>query len=96
MGAHHLPQSLEASVVEPLRTSHAADRPRQLKGWRTVRELRDELRFPSDKACRAWLTRQGIVCVRRGRIILVDGLDVDAALRKHATRHVSDSSRNQT
>ena len=59
----------------------AVDRPRPLKGWRTVRELREELRFPSDKACRAWLARQGIASVRRGRFILVDGLDVDRALR---------------
>lgn len=51
-------------------------------GWRTVRELREELRFSSDDACRAWLRRQGIVGVRRGRVILVDGLDVVAALRR--------------
>jgi hypothetical protein len=56
--------------------------PRPLKGWRTVKELAAELRFPSEDACRAWLRRHGIVSVRRGRIILVDGLDVDAALRK--------------
>lgn len=56
--------------------------PRQLRGWRTVRELVEELRFPSPDACRVWLRRQGIVTVRRGKIILVDGLDVDKALRK--------------
>lgn len=55
--------------------------PRPKRGWRTVRELREELRFPSDDACRTWLRRQGIVGVRRGRVILVDGLDVDRALR---------------
>lgn len=60
--------------------AHIPDRP--LKGWRTVRELRDELRFSSDDACRVWLRRQGIASVKRGRVILVDGLDVDAALRK--------------
>lgn len=58
----------------------AATRP--LRGWRTVKELAEELRFPSEDACRVWLRRQGIVSVRRGRIILVDGLDVDAALRR--------------
>jgi hypothetical protein len=49
------------------------DRPRQvarpLKGWRTVRELTAELRFPSEDACREWLRRQGIASVRRGPII---------------------------
>lgn len=60
----------------------AAERPeRPLKGWRTVKELTVELRFSSTKACRSWLRRQGIASVRRGRVILVDGLDVDRALR---------------
>jgi hypothetical protein len=63
-----------------VRTVNAALRPR--KGWRTVKELRDELRFPSDDAVRTWLRRHGIVSVRRGRIILVDGLDIDRALRE--------------
>ena len=63
---------------------YRADRPRQLKGWRTVKELTEELRFPSEKACRSWLTRSQIQSVRRGRVILVDGLDVDAVLRKRA------------
>jgi len=55
--------------------------PRPLRGWRTVKELTEELRFSSEDACRTWLRRQGIVGVRRGRVILVDGLDVDKALR---------------
>jgi hypothetical protein len=55
------------------------DRP--LKGWRTVKELTAELRFPSEKACRIWLRRHGIASVRRGRKILVDGLDIDRVLR---------------
>lgn len=59
--------------------------PRPLKGWRTVKELTDELRFPSEDACRAWLRRQQIVSVKRGRVILVDGLDVDRVLRKVAS-----------
>lgn len=54
---------------------------RPLRGWRTVKELRDELRFPSDDACRTWLRRSGIVGVRRGRVILIDGLDVERKLR---------------
>jgi hypothetical protein len=54
---------------------------RPLKGWRTVKELTEELRFPSEHACRAWLLRQGIASVRRGRVILVDRLDVDRAIR---------------
>lgn len=56
--------------------------PRQLRGWRTVKELVEELRFPSEDACRVWLRRQGIVSVRRGRVILVDGLDIDRVLRR--------------
>lgn len=65
------------------------DRPRPLdiphrprKGWRTVKELTEELRFSSEDACRSWLRRERIVGVRRGRVILVDGLDVDRALRR--------------
>lgn len=54
---------------------------RSLRGWRTVKELTVELRFSSEDACRSWLRRQGIVGVKRGRVILVDGLDVDRALR---------------
>jgi hypothetical protein len=40
------------------------------------------LRFSSEDACRTWLRRQRIVGVRRGRVILVDGLDIDKALRR--------------
>ncbi len=82
MSAQQSPQSIAATVEQPLRPNQAAHRPRQLRGWRTVKELTEELRFPSEKACRTWLAREGIVSVRRGRFILVDGLDVDAALRK--------------
>jgi len=52
------------------------------KGWRTVKELTEDLRFPSAKACRAWLDRKAIPRVKRGRVILVDGLDVDRELRR--------------
>jgi hypothetical protein len=62
---------------------HVAERPspRPLRGWRTVKELTEELRFPSEEACRVWLRRQRVASVRRGRVILVDGLDIDKALR---------------
>jgi hypothetical protein len=62
-------------------TNEPVARPRQLRGWRTVKELTEELRFPSPKACRAWLSRNHVVGVRRGRVILVDGLDIDRLLR---------------
>lgn len=74
-------QAADATSQEPLRPLDVSDRPRHLRGWRTVKELRDELRFSSDNACRQWLRRQGIASVRRGRVILVDGLDVERALR---------------
>lgn len=57
------------------------------KGWYSVKRLAVDLDFvttaPGDpeEACRNWLRRHGIVGVRRGRTILVDGLDVDRALR---------------
>jgi hypothetical protein len=69
-----------ASAELPRREPDRAHRP--LKGWRTVRQLTAELQFSSTDACRHWLRRQGIQSVRRGRVILVDSLDVDAALRK--------------
>lgn len=61
--------------------ANQADQVRPKRGWRTVKELREELRFSSDDACRTWLRRHGVVGVRRGRVILVDGLDVDRVLR---------------
>ena len=74
-------QAFAAPVEESFGALGVAHRPRQLKGWRTVKELTEELRFCSEDACRMWLRRQGIASVRRGRFILVDGLDVDRALR---------------
>lgn len=57
--------------------------PRRLSpDWKTVKDLTNELRFPTEDACRAWLRRQRIANVRRGRVILVAARDVDAALRK--------------
>lgn len=62
-----------------------------MKGWLTVKEVAERLRFtvtaPSDpdKACRDWLKREGIVSVKRGgRVLLVDELDINAALRKRS------------
>lgn len=66
-----------------------------LRNWRTVKELAEELRFPSAEACRVWLKRQHIASVRRGRVILVDALDVDAALRKSHARRVVSQQRTQ-
>jgi hypothetical protein len=67
--------------IDVLATIRNVQRPRELRGWRTIKELREELRFSSDKACRSWLHREGIACVRRGRVILVSSLDIDRALR---------------
>ena len=53
-----------------------------LSSWMTVKELAEELRFPSEDAARSWLRREQIPSVRRGRVILIDRLDIDAALRK--------------
>lgn len=74
-------EPIAASREQETGAGHVPHRPRQLRGWRTVKELTEELRFPTADACRSWLRRQGIVGVRRGRVILVDGLDVDRALR---------------
>lgn len=58
------------------------------RGWRTVKALARELGFydtaqaDPEEACRMWLKRQGVASVRRGRVILVDSQDVDAALRR--------------
>lgn len=82
MSAQGHAQTFDAPMVDGPRANHLTHRPRQLRGWRTVKELTVELRFPSEKACRSWLSREGIASVRRGRVILIDGLDVDAALRK--------------
>jgi hypothetical protein len=67
--------------VPPGHPRRAAVVNRPLRGWRTVKELTEELRFSTEAACRIWLRRHGISSVRRGRVILVDSLDVDRALR---------------
>lgn len=59
-----------------------------MRGWLTVKEVAERLRFtvtaPGDpeKACRQWLQRERIVGVKRGRIVLIDERDIDAALRR--------------
>jgi len=74
-------QAFTAATEQIERALDPTHRPRQLRGWRTVKELTEELRFPSTEACRKWLSRHRIPSVRRGRLILVDGLDVDRELR---------------
>jgi hypothetical protein len=44
-------------------------RPRQRKGWGTVKELAEELGFPNEKAYREWLSPAEVPSVWRGRII---------------------------
>lgn len=75
-------QLIHAGTERRERVDRRPQQPRVPDQWRTVKELVVQLRFPSDKACRAWLTRQGIGCVKRGRIILVNPVDVDRALNK--------------
>lgn len=47
---------------------------------RTISEIRERYRFPSDHAVRVWLTRHLVPRWHRGRRLLVDTRDVDAAL----------------
>ena len=47
----------------------APARPRQHKGWGTVKELTRELGFPSETAYREWLSPAGVPSVWRGRVI---------------------------
>jgi len=60
----------------------------------TIPELTAYLRFPSEHACRLWLTRAGAIPkIRRGRTLLVLRRDVDgylqpaAAAPKQPNRH---------
>lgn len=69
-----------SSAQQPYRDLHTPTR--ALKGWRTVKQITADLQFSTEDACRHWLRREGIKSVRRGRVILVDALDIDAALRK--------------
>ncbi len=79
MSKHALQQPAASLARQQPRALHGADRPRH--GWRTVNELAVELRFPSAKACRSWLSREHVACVKRGRVILVSSVDVERKLR---------------
>lgn len=81
MSREHALQSPPPLPEQSHADTNIPDRPRQLRGWRTVKQLTADLQFPSEDACRVWLRRQRIASVRRGRVILVDGLDIDRALR---------------
>ena len=50
---------------------HVPARPRQRKGWGTVKELAKELGFLSERACREWLSPAEVPSVWRGRVIRV-------------------------
>jgi hypothetical protein len=50
-------------------TSAVPARPRHLKGCGTVKELAEELGFPSERACREWLSPAEVPSVWRGRVI---------------------------
>lgn len=52
----------------------------RFRDLRTIAEIRDLYRFPSDHAARVWLTRHQVPRLNRGRRLLVDTRDVDAAL----------------
>lgn len=61
--------------------------PRQLRRYLSIKQLVVQLDFvttapanPED-ACRNWLRRHRIVGLRRGRVILIDPLDIERALR---------------
>lgn len=78
--------ALTEQPAEPLlRDGDIHQRP--LKGLFTIAELAVRLRFTEsapgnpEASCREWLQREGIMSLRRGRVILVDGVDVDRKLR---------------
>lgn len=79
------PQVTEHDAEPLLGDGDGSQRP--LRGLFTIAELAARLRFtetaPGDPeaSCRDWLRREGIVSLRRGRVILVEGLDVDRKLR---------------
>jgi AraC-like DNA-binding protein len=58
------------------------------RGWLTVKEVAERLRFTvtapacPDEACRAFLRRQGVTPLRRGRINLFSSVDIDRLLTK--------------
>lgn len=86
MSRHQSLQAPDAPREQIARSHHAAHRPHQ-GHWISVKQLAVDLDFTTtapgnpEDACRQWLRRNQIVGVRRGRVILVDSLDVDRALR---------------
>lgn len=52
----------------------------RFRDLRTVPEIRVLFRFPSDKSVRTWLARHQVPRRYRGRVLLIDTRDVDAAL----------------
>jgi hypothetical protein len=56
-------------------------------GWYTVKEIREELRFPSDEAVRVWCKRRQIVPRTRGpRVLLFSSTDLDRAIAEDERR----------
>lgn len=51
----------------------------RFRDLRTTAEIAELYRFPSRQACRKWLERHHVPHLRRGRILLIDTRDVDAA-----------------
>lgn len=51
----------------------------RFRDLRTTAELTELYRFPSREACRKWLARHRVPHLRRGRVLLVDTRDVEAA-----------------
>lgn len=79
------PRLPEQDAEPVLRDGEVSQRP--LRGLFTIPELAARLRFTEtapgnpEASCRDWLRREGIVSLRRGRVILVEGTDVDRKLR---------------
>lgn len=63
----------------------------------TVQELTAYLRFPSERACRMWLSRAGVPkCRRGGRTLLVLRRDVDNAVQPGKQRHADSVVRTRS
>jgi hypothetical protein len=59
----------------------------RFRDLKTTAELADIYRFPTREACRMFLRRHQIPYMRRGRVLLVDTRDVDAACRAAWDKH---------
>lgn len=51
----------------------------RFRDLRTTAEIADLYRFPNRRACRLWLSRHQVPHIRRGRVLLIDTRDMDAA-----------------